>query len=135
MTSVSFPFKVGVPAAGEKTVPLLEVEFRFTTKAARALERSCNGNIDQVLARGRSAEVAVLLVCYGQLWAVPDITEDEAADQIDEFIAAGGDVVALMVALYKGLNESGVYGKPPSEGEGAKRPTSRGKRGSAAPAH
>lgn len=121
MTSVTFPFKVGVPQPGEKTIPLLDVEFRYTTKTARQLERACNGNMERVLSLGKSVEASVLLVCYGQRWNQPTLTEDHAADQLDEFIAAGGDIVDLTVALYKALNESGVYGKPkeptrPTEG-------------------
>lgn len=111
MTSVSFNFKVGLPNA-DKQIPLEPVEFRFTTRAARQLERACNGNIEQVLGRGKSAEASVLLVCYGLMWADPKITEDKAASMIDEFIDAGGDVVDLVVALYKALNASGVYGRP-----------------------
>lgn len=111
MTSVSFNFKVGLPDA-HRQIQLEPVEFRFTTKSARLLERACNGNIDQVLGRGKSAEATVLLVCYGLLWADPKITEDKAAGLIDEFIDAGGNVVDLAVALYKALSTSGVYGQP-----------------------
>ena len=132
MTSVSFPFKVGVPGP-DKKIPLIDVEFRFTTKTARQLERACNGNIERVLGLGRSVDASVLLVCYGQRWRedAQYLTEDEAADQIDEFISAGGNVTDLTVALYKALNESGVYGKP----EEPQRPTARGKRKAAPVAH
>lgn len=111
MTSVSYPFKVGTPNA-DKTIPRLDVEFRYNSRAARLLERACNGNIDQVLGRGKSVEASVLLVCYGLLHADPKMTEDKAADLLDEFIDAGGDVVDLTVTLYKALSASGVYGKP-----------------------
>lgn len=111
MTSVSFNFRVGLPDA-DKKITLEPVEFRFTTKSARLLERACNGNIEQVLGRGKSAEASVLLVCYGLLHADSKMTEDKAAGLIDEFIDAGGDVVELVVALYKALNASGVYGRP-----------------------
>ena len=132
MTSVPFPFKVGPPNP-DKSIPLIEVEFRYTTKTARQLERACNGNIERVLGLGRSVDAAVLLVCYGQRWhqASEFLTEDEAADQIDEFISAGGNVTDLVVALYKALNESGVYGKAADE----PRPTGRGRRKAAPAAH
>lgn len=112
MTSVSFPFLVGQPDATTKAIPLNPAEFRFTTRSARRLEQACNGNIDTVIGRGKSVEACVLLVCYGLQWNDAAMTEDKATDLIDEFIAAGGDVIDLSRALYRALTESGVYGKP-----------------------
>jgi hypothetical protein len=119
MTSVSFPFFVGMPGE-DKTISLVDAEFRYTTKFTRQLERAAGTGLSWLIARGQSVECAVLLVCYGlkHLGKVPfrgkqiEMTEDVAVDLIDEFIDAGGDVKALSEALYKGLNASGVYGKP-----------------------
>lgn len=121
MTSVSFPFRVGLPDPSTKQIALEPVEFRFTTRTTRLLERACNGNIDAVLGRGKSVEALVLLVCYGRLWDDPKMTEDRAANLIDEYIDAGGDVIGLAVALYDALLQSGVYGKPKTE----ERPTTQ----------
>jgi hypothetical protein len=116
MTSTTFPFLVGVPGA-DKTIPFRDAEFRFTTKHTRKLEDACGGNIDWVIARGQSVKAMVLMVCYGLLWQDKQMTEDKAADLIDEFIDAGGDVIELSTALYKALGASGVYGKPKKERE------------------
>ncbi len=124
MQSITFPFKVGVPKAGEKAIPLTDVEFRYTTRPARLLERACGGNIDRVLARGQVVEAVVLLVCYGLLWNDAEMSEDQAVDLVDEFIDAGGNVTDLTAALYKALQSSGVYGKH-EEPVTKKRPRTR----------
>ena len=113
--------RVGTPAALAAAIAVIVAAGGF------------NGNIERVLGLGRSVDAAVLLVCYGQRWhqASELLTEDEAADQIDEFISAGGNVTDLVVALYRALNESGVYGKVADE----PRPTGRGRRKAAPAAH
>lgn len=124
MTSVTFPFFVGLPG-DDKKIPLNDAEFRFTTKSTRALERAAGSGISWVIAKGQSVEALVLLVCYGLQWkkwpkgkTSAEMTEDWAIELIDAFIDAGGDVTQLSEAVYKALNESGVYGKPKADGDG-----------------
>lgn len=110
MTSVTFPFFVGAPRE-DKTLPLLDAEFRYTTKTARQLERVSGGNgIASVIARGQFVESLVLFVCYGLKWKDAQMTEDKAVDLIDAFVDVGGDTVKLRSACIKALNASGVYG-------------------------
>lgn len=123
MTSVTFPFFVGLPG-DDKKIPLLDAEFRFTTKTTRAMERSAGNGISWVIARGQSVEALVLLVCYGLQWkkwpkgkTTAEMTEDWAVDLIDAFIDAGGEVEELSKAVYKALDQSGVYGKPKTDGD------------------
>lgn len=120
-TSTIFPFLVGLPTA-DKTVPLLDTEFRYTTRSVRAMERSAGCGLAMLQAQLRSVETLVLLVCYGRTFDDRKMTEDKATDQIDEFLAAGGSVTELADALFKALNASGVYGKPRDETTGGETP-------------
>jgi hypothetical protein len=121
MTSVTFPFFVGLPG-DDKKIPLLDAEFRFTTKTTRAMERAAGAGISWVIAKGQSVEALVLLVCYGLQWkkwpkgkALAEMTEDWAVDLIDAFIDADGEIEELSKAVYKALDQSGVYGKPKAQ--------------------
>src|SRR5688572_17940377 len=130
MTTETFPFFVRLPTA-DKTIPLLDAEFRYTTKAVRQLERAAGTSILLLLSSGRTVEALVLLVCYGLKWKslkahglkrlgadgkpLAEMTEDVAVDLIDEFIDAGGNTGDLSNALYKALNTSGVYGRAETE--------------------
>lgn len=122
MTSITFPFFVGMPKP-DKSIALEDAEFRFTTKAARALEGAAGCGITFLLAKGQTVELTVLLVCYGLQWQPQlKMTEAKAVDLIDEFIDAGGNVTALSEALYKALDSSGVYGKVDDKKGGGERP-------------
>jgi hypothetical protein len=110
-TSVSFPLRPGKPP----------VEFRFTTKFARQMERAGGAGINYIIAAGRSVDALVLATCYGLKHKMPKMTEDLAVDWIDEFIEAGGSTKDLSEAVYKALNLSGVYGPnetKPSDADG-----------------
>lgn len=121
MTSVPFDLNVAILNERGKNERFDTVEFRFTTKSARALERAAGSGIAWLVARGQSVEALVLLVCYGLQWQFPKMTEQKATDLIDAFVDAGGDTKELSKAAMRALEESGVYGKPDS-GEGD-RPT------------
>lgn len=128
-THVDFPFAVeGDRATGGTR--LVNARFRFTVRTARELERASGVGITLLVARGQSVEAMVLLACYGLRWQHKRLTEDETVDLVDKFLDAGGDCKALSGALYKALNESGVYGEPlppepvnvAVEGEGSENP-------------
>lgn len=91
-----------------------DVEFRFTIKTARDLERATRpfGGIAGLHLRGSNVEALVVTTLYALRWNKPKLTEDKVVDMMQAFVDAGGDVVALTTALSKALNESGVYGKP-----------------------
>jgi hypothetical protein len=89
-----------------------DVEFRFTMKTARALERACGNGLDHLLMQGKTVEGLVKLVCYGLQWQDARLTEDKAVELIQTFIDHDGDTVALIRAARKALDESGVYGRP-----------------------
>lgn len=113
MTSTPFPFFVGDPDPADKTkFQMKDAEFRFTTKAARQIERASGSNLDVLLARGQSVEGLVLLVCYGLRWNDDEMNEEHAVELIDEFVDAGGNTTDLLKTLYAALSQSGVYGKP-----------------------
>lgn len=113
MTSVPFPLIPGAP----------DVEFRFTIKTARDLERASRhlGGIAGLTLRNNTVEVLCILTCYAMRWNDPKhkMTEDKAADLLQAFIDNGGDVGALLTALTKAVQESGVYGKQDADEETA----------------
>lgn len=102
--TVPFPLVPGQP----------DVEFRFTIKTARELERATRpfGGIAGLHMRGSNVEALVVSTLFALRWDKPKLTEDKVIDLMQDFVDAGGDVVALTTALTKALNESGVYGKP-----------------------
>lgn len=106
MTAPSVPFPL-IPDQAD-------VEFRFTIKTARLLERATRpwGGIAALNLRGNNVEVLVMVTHHALLWKQPKLTEDKVIDQIQTFVDAGGNVVELITALSKALDESGVYGRP-----------------------
>ncbi len=119
MVSVFFPL---VPITDDDTgkTTFKDVEFRFTIRTTREMERSAGCGVQLLHARSQSVEALVLLLCYGLRWK--DKKEDKAVDLIDTYLNAGGETEALSKALVKSLNESGVYGTPPEEREGDENP-------------
>lgn len=110
MTSVPCELNVTIATNGKKET-FETVQFRFTTKTARALERAANTGIGWLIAQGRSVEALVLMLCYGLQWQYPKMTEDKAVDIIDAYLEAGGNTKVLSEAVTKALHESGVYGR------------------------
>lgn len=100
MVSITFPLRPGKHP----------VEFKFTAKYARQMERAAGCGIPMLLMSGRTIDALVLMVCYGIKHAKPNMTEDKAVEWIDAFIAAGGNVTELSEAVMKAMNQSGVYG-------------------------
>ena len=105
-----------------------DVEFRFTIKSARDLERATRqfGGIAGLNLRGSNVEALVVCTLFALRWAKPKLTEDKVVDLIQDFVDAGGDVIELTNMLTKALNESGVYGKPATpdaDGEGDGNPS------------
>jgi hypothetical protein len=93
-----------------------DVEFRFTIRAARDLERTAGCNYQTLLARGQQVEAVVLLTCFGLRHADKTMTPEKATDLVDTYVEAGGNVVKLYEALQEAMNYSGVYGPAPAEG-------------------
>jgi hypothetical protein len=91
-----------------------DVEFRFTIKTARLLERATRpwGGIAALNLRGNNVEVLVMVTHHALLWKQPKLAEDKVIDMIQTFVDEGGNVVALTETLTKALDESGVYGRP-----------------------
>ncbi len=116
MTTVDFPF--GVKKNGDETT-FVDARFRFTIRTARELERASGVGLQMLLARGQTVEALVLLVCYGLKWEYKKMTEDAAAEKLEEFVDAGGDVIELSKALKDALNASGVYGRDASKTKAA----------------
>lgn len=117
MPSVSFPLKAGQP----------DVEFKFTIKAARDLERLAGCNYQTLLSRGQQIEAIVMMTCFGLRHADKAMTVDRATDLVDAYVEADGDIVQLFNALQEAMNQSGVYGpkrsKPAKDGdEGSANP-------------
>ena len=102
--TVPFPLVPGQP----------DVEFRFTIKTARDLERATRqfGGIAGLNMRGSNVEALVVCTLFALRWNKPKLTEDTVVDMIQTFVDHDGDVIALTTTLTKALNESGVYGKP-----------------------
>jgi len=116
--TVPFPLAPGQP----------DVEFRFTIKTARELERATRpfGGIAGLNLRGSNVEALVVCTLYALRWNRPKLMEDKVIDMIQDFVDAGGDVIDLTNTLTKALNESGVYGKPATpddESEGDENPS------------
>ncbi len=116
--TVPFPLIPGQP----------DVEFRFTIKTARDLERATRqfGGIAGLNMRGSNVEALVVCTLFALRWNKPKLTEDTVVDMIQTFVDDGGDVVVLTNAVMKALGESGVYGKPTTpdaEGEGDANPS------------
>lgn len=105
MTTVDFPL---IPGKAP-------VRFRFTIPNVRALELAAGCGIDLLRLRGQQVHALVLMVCYGLKWNDKRMTEDKAADLIQEYLDKDGSVLDLSKAIVKALNESGVYG--PAEAE------------------
>ena len=101
MTSVPFALIPGQP----------DVQFRFTIKTARELDRASQYGVQVLLKNGQTTDAIVLMTCYGLRHAMPRMTEDKATDLIQTYIDNGGDSMELFKALFKALQESGVYGK------------------------
>lgn len=91
-----------------------DVEFRFTIKTARLLERATRpwGGIAALSVRGNNVEVLIAVALHAMLWNKPKLTEDKVIDLIQAFVDNGGDVIALTNTLTKALEDSGVYGQP-----------------------
>src|SRR4051794_6030255 len=102
--SVQFPLVPGQP----------DVDFRFTIKTARELERATRhlGGLAGLHLRGSNVEAIVATTLFALRWRQPKLTEDKVVDMIQAFVDEGGDVIALTNTLTKALSESGVYGKP-----------------------
>jgi hypothetical protein len=96
-----------------------DVEFRFTIKTARLLERATRqwGGISGLTMRGNNVEVLVTVTHHALLWNKPKLAEDKVIDWIQDFIDAGGNVIDLTQALTKALDASGVYGRPEGSAE------------------
>jgi hypothetical protein len=101
MTSVSFPL---IPGKAD-------VEFRFTIKTARELDRASQFGIQRLLENTQTTEAIVLMTCYGLRHADHRMNESKAEELIQRFLDEGGDSTELFVALFKALKASGVYGK------------------------
>lgn len=120
MVSVPFPLKPGLP----------DVDFRFTIRAARDLERAAGCNYRTLFARGEQINAIVLLVCYGLRHADKAMTEEKAVDLVDRYLTGGGDIVTLYETLQKAMNVSGVYG--PAAKTDDEEPNTEGAQNSAA---
>jgi hypothetical protein len=111
MTAVSFPLIPGKP----------DVEFRFTIKTARELDRASQYGIQVLLKNGQTTDAIVLMTCYGLKHINPRMTEQKAEELIQQYIDNGGDATDLFTALFKALQNSGVFGKV--DGGGEENPT------------
>lgn len=101
MTSVSFPLIPGKP----------DVEFRFTITTARQLDKASQYGVQVLLKNGQTTDAIVLMTCYGLKHINPRMTEQKAEELIQQYIDNGGDAMDLFNALFKALQESGVFGK------------------------
>ena len=101
MTAVSFPLIPGKP----------DVDFRFTIKTARELDRASQYGVQVLLKNGQTTDAIVLMTCYGLKHINPRMTEQKAEELIQQYIENGGDAMDLFTALFKALQESGVFGK------------------------
>lgn len=103
MTSVPFPLMPGKP----------DVEFRFTIKTARELDRASQYGVQVLLKNGQTTDAIVLMTCYGLKHMNPRMTEQKAEELIQQFIDPpnNGDATELFTALFKALQASGVFGK------------------------
>lgn len=122
MTSVPFDLQVIIRPESGKPERYDTVEFRFTTKHARALERAAGSGISWLLMRGQTVEALVLLVCYGLQWQYPKLTEEKAILIIDAFLERGGNTRALSEAVQQALQVSGIYGRDEEAPEASERP-------------
>jgi predicted methyltransferase len=105
MTSVSFPLIPNEP----------EVQFRFTIRTARELDRASSVGIQKLLQNGQTTDAMVLMTCYGLRHLDHKMTEQKAEELIQQYVDTGGDAKALFIALFDALNKSGVFGKPDGE--------------------
>lgn len=108
MTSVPFPLIPGAP----------DVEFRFTIATARQLDKASTYGVQLLLKNGQTTEAIVLMTCYGLKHMNHRMTEAKAEELIQQFIDPpnNGDTTLLFTALFKALQESGVFGKPDNGG-------------------
>lgn len=112
---VQFPLEPGKP-------PVL---FRFNVTSAQALEQAGGANPAYLASTGRQVTALVLMVWHGLQHADAGITERKAKQLVQRYLDGGGKVKALMDALAKALEESGVYGdaEQPDEGDDARPPS------------
>ncbi len=99
----------------------IPVEFRFSIKSAREMERIAGCNYTKMFLDTRQIEAICMMVCYGLRHEDPTLTIDKAADRVDAFIEDGGNILDLYKALQKAMDYSGVYG-PPVKDEDETRP-------------
>lgn len=101
----------------------IDVEFRFTIRAARDLERLAGCNFQTLFARGQQVEAVCLLLWAALRHADPKLTAEKAVDIVEQFVDRGGNIVALYEALQKAMDKSGCYAPAlPDEADPA-RPT------------
>lgn len=101
MTSVPFALVPNKP----------DVQFRFTISTARQLDKASQYGVQVLLKNGQTTEAIVLMTCYGLRHADHRMTEAKAEEMIQQYIDQGGDTTLLFTALFKALQESGVFGK------------------------
>lgn len=116
MKGVTAPAPFQIRPDGE-----IPVEFRFSIKSAREMERFAGCNYTKMLADTRQIEAVCMMVCYGLRHEDPKLTVDKAADLVDAFVEKGGNIIELYLALQKAMDYSGVYG-PPLKDEDTPRP-------------
>lgn len=101
MKGVSFPLYEGQ----------IDVEFRYTIKAARALERQAGCNYQMLFARGQQVEAVCLLLWAALLHVDPKLTTEKAVDIVEGYVDRTGNILPLYEALQKAMNASGCYGE------------------------
>lgn len=101
MKGVLFPLYLGE----------IDVEFRFTIRAARALERAAGCNYQTLFARGQQVEAVCLLLWAALLHADPKLTQDKAVEIVEQYVDRTGNILPLYEALQKAMNASGCYGE------------------------
>lgn len=107
---IAFPF---IPTRNkERELVWQDVEFLFTIRAAKELEEVAGCGPGHLVLRGQSVKALVLMVWHALKHADPTITEKKAETAIQKYLDAGGKVKPLSEALYKAMNEAGVYGDP-----------------------
>lgn len=100
-SSVSFPL---IPGKAP-------VDFRFTIKTARELDKAAQHGIAVLLKNGQTTDALVLMTCYGLKHSDHRMNEGKAEELIQRYVDDGGDAAELLAALTKALQASGVFGK------------------------
>jgi hypothetical protein len=87
------------------------VDFRFTIKTARELDRASTHGITTLLRNGQTTDALVLMTCYGLRHADHRMTETKAEELIQRFVDEGGNAADLLKALTEAIQASGVWGR------------------------